>query len=122
MSGEVTDPDDGLGPGLMVGSPQSASDGALLVSSFSDPFWNLQRSDVFLTETGVFPCTTLPFDDANAGRCADGTAPSTPSAPTDSVVESTVAELMQTIGVGNDSYRTGTFPASSMSLYAPDRP
>jgi len=37
VSGEVTDPDDGLGPGLMVGSPQS-TDGALLVSSFSDPF------------------------------------------------------------------------------------
>ena len=47
VSGEVTDTDDGLGPGLMIGSPQSA-DGALLVSSLMDPFWNLQRSDVFL--------------------------------------------------------------------------
>ena len=114
VSGEVTDTDDGLGPGLMVGSPRSA-DGALLVSSSSDPFWNLQRSDVFLAETGAFPCTTLPFDDANAGKCADGTAPSTPSAPTDSVVEATVAELMEAIGVGSDSYRTETFPVGSVA-------
>ena len=114
VSGEVTDTDDGLGPGLMIGSPQSA-DGALVVSSLMDPFWNLQRSDVILTETGVSPCTTLPFDDANAGRCTDGTAPSTPSAPTDSVVESTVAELMEAIGVGRDSYRTETVPVGSVA-------
>jgi len=114
VSGEVTDTGDELGPGLMVGSPQS-TDGALMVSSFSDPFWNLQRSDVFLAETGAFPCTTLPFDDANAGRCADGTAPSTPSAPTDSVVAATVAELMETIGVGSDSYRTETVPVGSVA-------
>ncbi len=114
VSGEVTGPDDGLGPGLMVGSPQS-TDGALLVSSFSDPFWNLQRSDFFLAETGAFPCTTLPFDDANAGQCADGTAPSTPSAPTDSVVESTIAELMEAMGVGSNSYRTETFPFGSVA-------
>jgi len=114
VSGEVTDTGDELGPGMMVGSPQS-TDGALLVSSFSDPFWNLQRSDVFLAETGVFPCTTLPFDDANAGRCADGTAPSTPSAPTDSVVGSAVVELMETIGVGSDSYRTETVPFGSVA-------
>ena len=107
VSGEGTDTDDGLGPGLMVGSPQSA-DGALSVSSSMDPFWNLQRFDVFLTETGVYPCTTLPFDDVSAGRCTDGTAPSTSSAPTDSIVESTVAELMEVIGVGSDSYRTET--------------
>ena len=107
VSGEVTDTDDGLGPGLMVGSPQSA-DGALSVSSSMDPFWNHQRFDVFLPETGVYPCTTLPFDDVSAGRCTDGTAPSTSSAPTDSIVESTVAELMEVIGVGSDSDRTET--------------
>jgi len=115
VSGEVTDPGDGLGPGLMVGSPQSASDGALLVSSSIDPFWNLQRSEVFLTETGVFPCTTLPFDDANAGKCADGTAPSTPSVRSDSVVDATVAELMEVIGVASDSYRTETVPVGSVA-------
>jgi len=115
VSGEVTDPGDGLGPGLMVGSPQSASDGALLVSSSIDPFWNLQRSEVFLTETGIFPCTTLPFDDANAGKCADGTAPSTPSVRSDSVVDATVAELMEVIGVASDSYRTETVPVGSVA-------
>ena len=114
VPGNVTPVGDGFGPGLMVGSPESDG-GTLIINSFAEPHWYLQRLDDFLVEAGAIPCPTLPFDDPDAGKCANGIPSSPEAAPDDAVIDTVVTGLMAGLGLPFDSYRTGTVTSGSIA-------
>lgn len=108
VAGEVVEGESGFGVELVVGSFDEGS-GAVTVTSASEPFWSLVRPDAYLIESGAIPCPTVVFDDPASGECANDVEPATPIAPTDSIIDSTVADVMAGLGVGADSFRTDVF-------------
>ncbi len=86
-------------PGLVVGSAESG-DGELRVIDAVEPYWDLQRSEASLIESGAIPCPTVAFDAPNAGRCANGAVPGAMAPAGADEVDSKVLDVMSTIGVG----------------------
>jgi len=114
VAGEVVADESGFGAELVVGSFDEGSS-AVTVTSASQPFWSLARPDTYLVESGAIPCPTVAIDDPASGECANGVEPATPTAPTESIIESTVAEVMAGLGVGPDSFRTDVFESGGVA-------
>ncbi|HYN32929.1 MAG TPA: hypothetical protein VES40_09905, partial [Ilumatobacteraceae bacterium] len=100
VSGEVRPLDEG--PGWVVGSAESG-DGELRVSDYAEPYWDLQRSEASLIESGAIPCPTVAFDAPNAGQCANGAVPGAVAPADGDEVDAKVVDVMSTVGV--DAYQ-----------------
>jgi len=100
VTGEVRPLDEG--PGWVVGSAESG-DGELRVSDAVEPYWDLQRSEASLIESGAIPCPTVAFDAPNSGQCANGAVPGAVAPADGDEVDAKVLDVMSTIGV--DTYQ-----------------
>jgi hypothetical protein len=100
VSGEVRPLDEG--PGWVVGSAESG-DGELRVSDYVEPYWDVQRSEASLIESGAIPCPTVAFDAPNSGQCANGAVPGAVAPADGDEVDAKVLEVMSTVGA--DTYQ-----------------